>query len=211
MKISFLLLAAMAIILACSFIPSPTLLDRIKEAGAPEEHLYTVSGTLHPAGEITLSENTRVTVLWLVLSGGRDYIGYTFGEGKVDFKNRSFEVNFDEPPPSGAVNQIDDKVLGVGFVILTDSHEWDGEIPMEAYTSENILGISANHAVIYIDGDIETFSDPEWLDYFEYGYNVGEGVDLPEGLDEFRPVDPHSIQIIIDDFENMEFLNFFGA
>lgn len=187
--------------LACNFITSSKLINQ------KAKPLYTISGTLHPAREITLGRNTRVLVLWIVLS---EYPGqgYIFGEGTVDFANYSFVINFDEAPPPEALNEVNDSAFGVGFVILTANQKWDGKIEEADFPADEIIGISANHAVIYIDGNFKSMPDAGWINNFGQGYSVGQGVDMPEGFDEFKPVAPNKFQIIIDDFENIEILNF---
>lgn len=190
--------------LACNFLTSSKFLDQKLK---PSKPLYTISGTLNPAKEITVPGNTRVLVLWMVLpdSAGYDYI---FGEGTVNFENYAFTINFDGPPPPEALNKINDTTFGVGFVILTGNQKLDGKIDRKNFPADEIIGISANYAVIYVDGSFENVPNTGWINNFGQGYSVGQGVDMPEGFDEFKPVAPNKIQIIIDDFKNIKFLNF---
>lgn len=194
---------AVAMLLAASCNLSPQFGN---QKVSPSEPVYTISGTLHPAREITLPVKTRVLVMWMVLAEDPGYI-YIFGEGDLDFDNYSFVLHFYEAPPPEALNKIDDSVFGLGFVILTNQN-WEGKMEEENFPTEEIIGISANHAVIYVDGSFEDVPDTGRVADFDQGYNVGEGVDVPDDFDIFKPVTPDKIQIIIDDFENIEFLNF---
>ncbi len=202
MKIMPLVAAALVLTLACSFITSSPYVSR-------KEPLYTISGSLNPAREITMPANTRVLVLWFVSATDPDS-AYIFGEGTVDFVNYSFVIEFDEPPPPEALNRVGNSSFGMGFVILTANQKWNGWISGEDFQAQEILGISANHAVIYIDGNFDTLPDVGWFADFQQGYNVGQGVDVPEPevFDKFKPVSPDSIQVIIDDFKNIKLLNF---
>jgi hypothetical protein len=199
------LLAAVSLImaLACSSLPSILLPDQRAQNSQP---LYAISGTLNPAREITLPGNTRVLVMWMVLREDPGYI-YFYGEGVLNFTNYAFEIDFDEPPPPEALNKFGGSLLGIGFVVLTANQKWDSKIDADDFPTADILGISANHAVIYVDGSFQNVPDAGWVNNFKPGFNVGRGVDLPEGFDQFEPVSPNEIQIIIDDFKNIKFLN----
>jgi hypothetical protein len=49
-----------------------------------------------------------------------------------------------------------------------------------------------------------------WYNEFNPGYSAGRGLDDPDSVfDQFEPVDPTIIEIIIDDMENIQFVNWF--
>ncbi len=196
--IRLVFLAAVLIsVLACNSLGTPT---------PPKEHLYTVSGTLHPAREITMPKNTRVVVLWTVLSGETGY-GYVFGEGTIDFLNYAFTIHFDEPPPIEAINQMGDLSFGYGRVILTANQKWHQKIPAESFTKKDIIGIVASDMIFYIDGNTDTLTDVSWMKDFGQGYNLAREVKNPSGSDSFAPASPNSLQMIIDDINNIEVAN----
>ena len=194
--------------LACAFAASLPFAQKVTVSPTPNPFSYTISGTLNPARETTIPRKTRALVMWLV-SEGEDH-GYIFGEGKLDFERYRFSIHFDEPPPAEALNAVDESSLGMGFVILTSNQKLGGRIDGDALASGDLIGISANHAVIFIDGDFKSLEKPDWFKSFNQGYNVGRGLDLPEPatFDIFQPVSPDSMQIIIDDPRNIKMLNF---
>ncbi len=201
MKIIPLVAVSLAVTLACSFVTTSPLL-------AQKEPLYAIAGSLNPTREITVPAKSRVLVLWMV-SGTDPDSAYIFGEGTVDFENYSFVIEFDEPPPPEALNHTDDVSFGMGFVILTANQKWDTGTSFDELP-EDILGISANHLVIYMDGNFDALPNADWFAGFNQGYNVGQVVDVPDPavFDKVVPAAPNSIQIIIDDLENIKFLNF---
>lgn len=193
--------------LACAFATSLPFVQKVTSSPTPNKFSYTISGTLNPARETTIPRNTRALVVWMVSEG--DDHGYIFGEGKLDFERYRFSIHFDEPPPSEALNRVDDSSFGLGLVILTSNQKLGGRIDGDAFAPDGFIGISANHAVIFLDGNFESLEDSGWFKAFNQGYNVGRGLDLPEPevFDIFQPVSPESMQIIIDDPRNIKFLN----
>ena len=94
--------------------------------------------------------------------------------------------------------------LGVGIVLLTTDAELQAGDDLGETTS-GIVGAAGEYAVIYLDSDPEEIGG--WPSDFQPGYNVGRGVDLPGTFDGFEPVRPSSIEIIVDDPENIDFVN----
>ena len=68
-----------------------------------------------------------------------------------------------------------------------------------------VVGAAGNYAVIYTAVNPATVG--EWVTPFPRGYAVGRGVDLSGTFDGFEPVASNSIEIIIDDLDNIEFVN----
>jgi len=202
-KIIILISASLTLSIACQFISSSTPLNQTKSTPKP---LYTLSGTLHPAREITIPRNIRVLVLWTILTEDPAYL-YIFGEGKLDFQNYTFVINLNAPPPTEAMNRLDNFALGYGRVILTANQRWNGKIPVDSFSKDDIIGLAASHLVFYINGDVNSVSGTEWLNLFNQGYSVGKVVEMLSGPDVFEPVAPNTIQIIIDDLENIDIAN----
>jgi hypothetical protein len=186
--------------LACNFLTSSKFLEQKLK---PSKHLYTISGTLNPAREITVPGDTRVLILWTVLSEDPGY-GYIFGEGTVDFVNYSFTINFDEPPPTEAMNRLDDLNLGYGRVILTANQRWNGKLPEASFSKDEIIGIAGSYFIFYIDGKVNSVKNADWLSDFSQGYSVGREVKMSSGFDKFKLVAPNTIQLIIDDLDNID-------
>ena len=170
--------------------------------------MFKVSGTLNYQKQITLPENSRVIVIWQVTADDPDY-GHVYGEGKIYSENNTFEIEFDSPPPSEALNWSGSSALGVGFVIITTDQSIEtGKLTSDAFSTDVILGASGQYALIYVNGKFELMEERYWFTDYIQGYSVGKGVDIPDSVfDGFEPVDPTAMEIIIDDFEDIEFPN----
>jgi hypothetical protein len=170
---------------------------------APLSLPVTVSGTLVNRSGTAIPTNSRVVAVWAGSDGDEEY-AYVFGEGVVDLATNRFTITFDRNPPSEAllVNQ-----LGVAFVVLTtnpDLHE--GRLPSSGGgPPPGVIGATGQHAVIYLNADPEIAQD--WVRDFRRGYNVGRGIDLPGTFDGFAPADLGSMELIVDDLANIEFVN----
>jgi hypothetical protein len=199
MKITSLTALSLMVTLACSFLTSSPLLKT-------PEPLYSISGTLHPARETTLPGNTRVLVLWTVVSEDDPHL-YIFGEGTLNFKNYTFSIPLYGPPPAEAINQLEGLSLGYGRVILTADQKLKKSIPPDSFTREEILGIVASDMIFYIDGDTSAAPNVDWLTAFDQGYSVAREVRIDSGSDKFEPAAPGSLQLIIDDLDNIEVAN----
>jgi hypothetical protein len=170
---------------------------------------FTVSGTLNYRKQIQVPDNARVVVVWGVTAVSPDY-SYVFGEGTIDFENNSFEIEFNGPPPSEALNWVGSSALGVGVLIITtDQTLGTGILLPESFSETDILGASGQYRIIYANGNLETLEKLlGWLNAFNQGYSAGKGIEIPNSIfDGFEPIDPTTIEIIIDDLENIEFVN----
>ena len=189
-----------------SSLPTEMLYE--KPTLVPLEIPFKVSGTLNYRKQIQLPENSRVIVLWTVTAVYPDY-GYVFGEGTIDFSNNTFDIEFDEPPPFEALNWLASDALGVGTVIITTDQTLEsGKILQENFSTADIQGASGQYGIIYVNGNFETLEMADWINKFNQGYSAGKGIEIPNSVfDGFEPIDPTTIEIIIDDFENIEFVN----
>jgi photosystem II stability/assembly factor-like uncharacterized protein len=189
-------------------IPAPTEDISPLPTLRPAEFPFRASGTLNYRKQIQLPENARIMVLWSVTAVDPDY-GYVFGEGTMNFNNNSFNLVFDEPPPSEALNWVGSSALGVGIVIITaDQTLKSGNKLPESFSTADILGAAGQYGIIYVNGSFEMLEKGGWFNEFNQGYSAGKGVDIPDTVfDGFEPIDPATIKIIIDDLENIEFVN----
>ena len=170
----------------------------------PIELPYVVSGALDNRTGAALPENARVVVLWGVSSGTPDY-SYIYGHGSIDRATNRYSVTFDAAPPAEALNQPDG--VGVGLVLVTtDASLGDGRLP-QGWDTSKIIGASGQHAVIYLAGS-PSRAPTSWLRDFRRGFNVGEGITIPNSVfDGFSPVAADALEVIVDDLENIDFVN----
>jgi hypothetical protein len=190
-----------------STIPAPTENLSVLPTLRPAEFPFTASGTMKDRKQIQLPENARVVVVWVVTAGNPNY-DYVFGEGTIDYGNKSFKIEFDEPPPSEALNWYDSGALGVGIVLITTGQRLEnGVFSPDSVINTDVLGASGQYCIIYAEGNFETLGMGSWLKDFNQGYSVGKGIKIPSDFDGFEPIDPTTIEIIIDDLENIEFVN----
>jgi hypothetical protein len=139
-----------------------------------------------------------------VSSGTPDY-GYVFGEGTINRATGTFRIRFDRPPPVEALNV---GVLGVAFVIATtDQSLKEGDVITGGSAMTNLMGITAQHAVIFVASQQEAVQVRDWVAAFDTGYAVGVGVKVPGGFDQFQPANPLSALLIFDDPANIEVVN----
>lgn len=176
----------------------------------PAEVGFVVSGTLSNDNQTQLPENLKVVVIWTAATEtGEDYI-YLFGEGAVDAENMTFEIVFAENPPSDALLA---DALGVGFILLTTDSDIEEGIVSEDDEDDlfqNALGAAGQHGVVFTTDKLDSLSLEEvgWLQQFPRGYSVGRGVKIPNSsFDGFEPVDPSSVEIIVDDMDDIELVN----
>ena len=102
------------------------------------------------------------------------------------------------------MNQLDGLSLAYGRVILTSNQKWNKRIPADSFNKEEILGIVATNMIFFIDGDITAAPNVDWLSAFNQGYSVAREVKMDSGFDKFEPAPPDSLQLIIDDIDNIE-------
>ena len=94
------------------------------------------------------------------------------------------------------------------MIVTTDQTLQPGILSPESFSEPDILGASGQYSILYVSGNFETLDREDWFTGFNQGYSVGKGIDIPDSVfDGFEPVDPTTIEIIIDDLENIEFVN----
>lgn len=165
---------------------------------------FVVRGRVQNNTGAPIPAGTRLVVIWGVTSGSPDY-SIVFGEGVIDRMTGTFGVRFDGPPPAAALNN---GVLGVGIVIATtDQTLKDGDSLPNSAPTFDILGVTAQHAVIFLATQPDTLQMPTWATGFDTGYAVGVGVKVPGTFDKFMPVSPSSALLIIDALANIEIVN----
>ncbi len=164
---------------------------------------FTVSGSVLNNTQAAIPAAARVLVAWVVSSGSPDYT-YVFGEGSINASAGTFEVQFTDPPPRAALNSGN---LGVGIVVLTTNASIGQGDDLEDFPLADLIGAAPRHAVIYIDGDPQNVTFREWAHDFESSFNAGVGIKVPGSFDEFVPLSPSSIVLIVDDLQNLEFVN----
>ena len=175
--------------------------EQAPELEAPEE--FVVSGTIRNETGADLT-GAKVVAWWGVVTG-EDY-NYFFGEGTVNVEDLTFELVLSEAPPPEALNRY----LGVAYLLIAKPSatgmEEPGILPEDYDYFGNILGGATRHCVIFSTG--ENVNGIQWVSEFEPGYSVGKGVEIPDyHFEGFEPVDPSSVEIVVDDLENLLFVN----
>ena len=170
----------------------------------PFEPPFAVSGTIENRTGTPIPDGARVVVLWGVSSTDPDY-SFLYGEGSIDRATNRFTVTFDGPPPAQALNQP--QGLGVGLVVVTtDPSLHYGRLP-EHWDTSKIFGASGQHAVIFLAGAPAT-APAGWPRTFRSGFNVGEGIPIPDSdYEGFAPVSGDALKVIVDDLANIDFVN----
>jgi hypothetical protein len=165
---------------------------------------FAVSGRIQNRTGRPIPADARLVVIWGVSSGSPDY-SYVYGEGVIDRITGMFGVRFEGPPPAAALNN---GVMGVGLVIATTDHLLkDGDSLPNRPPTFDILGVTAQHAVIFLASQPDTLQVPTWATAFDAGYAVGVGVKVPGTFDKFVPTSPSSALLIIDALTNIEVVN----
>jgi len=165
---------------------------------------FAVSGRIQNRTGRPIPADARLVVIWGVSSGSPDY-SYVYGEGVIDRITGTIHVRFDGPPPAEALNA---GVLGVGFLVATtDQALKDGDVITNGSQLTGILGITAQHAVIFVGTHPDTMQMGDWVPAFETGYGLGVGVKVPGTFDKFVPTSPSSALLIIDALANIEVVN----
>ena len=163
---------------------------------------FVATGHIQNNTQAAIPANARLLAVWSVSSGSPDY-AYVFGEGTIDRITGTFRSQFEEPPPVEALNV---RALGVGFLIATtDQSLKNGDVITAPMTG--VIGITGQHAVIFVGSLQEALQFRTWAADFETGYGAGVGVKVPGDFDKFAPVSPSSLQLILDDPANIEVVN----
>ena len=161
---------------------------------------FVVRGPLTNVSGQPIPANARVVVAWVVTSGTPDYT-YIYGEGTVSAG--TYRVAFTAPPPDQALN---DGQIGVGIVLLTSGTGLHSGMRLEdAPANTVLLGGTGNYAVIYKAVDAVTRVD--WAGQFPLGFSAGAGVERPGDFDAFAPTDPNGLELLVDDIDNIDFVN----
>lgn len=165
---------------------------------------FVVSGHIQNNTQTPIPANARVVAVWGVSAGTPDY-SYVFGEGTIDRITGTFRIQLDQPPPLEALNN---GALGVAFIVATTNESWaDGAVLTGSSGVTGVLGITANHAVIFVQNR-DTLPPSTWVDAFDDGYSVGVGVKVPNAVfDIFEPTSRSSPLLIIDDLANIDVVN----
>ena len=165
---------------------------------------FAVSGRIQNRTGRPIPADARLVVIWGVSSGSPDY-SYVYGEGVIDRITGMFGVRFEGPPPTAALNN---GVLGVGLVVATtDPSLRDGVVIDNRTHLTGLVGVTGQHAVIFLGTQPDTIQMPTWATAFDTGYAVGVGVKVPETFDKFVPASPSSALLIIDALANIEIVN----
>lgn len=197
------LLVASATLLAmlltgCSDSDAPTATPSV-------DPLFVVSGHVRDPNGSLAGSNARVVGIWTADAGAGDY-AYVFGSGEIDLEAGTFRMEFVEEPPSEAL--LGD-LLGVGLLAVVDGFLEEGILPDDAF--DEVLGAAPRHYVLFFNRENENAEEALeavlWLKEFGYGYSVGKGIEISDDFDGFEPVDPGSVEIIIDDLENLDLVN----
>lgn len=172
--------------------------------GTGPDGAFVVSGRIQNNTGAPIPAATRLVVVWTVSSGSPDY-SYVFGAGEIDGTTGALHVRFDGPPPAEALNH---DALGVGFIVATtDQSMKDGDVLTGSAAPVGVVGITGQHAVIFVKSHPDTLPMPAWTADFETGYGLGVGVKVPGNFDKFVPVSPSSALLIIDALANIEIVN----
>ncbi|HXE85149.1 MAG TPA: hypothetical protein VN513_17620 [Gemmatimonadales bacterium] len=166
---------------------------------------FTVTGHIDNRTGTAIPANTRILGVWNVVSGSPDY-SYVFGEGTINRTTGTFEIRFDQPPPSEALNS---NALGVGLIIATtDQSVQAGDSITSSSPPTGVIGVTAQYAVIFVRNRA-TIPATHWANLFPDGYAVGVGVPAqpPATFDTFAPASRTGSVLIIDDLGNIEIVN----
>lgn len=165
------------------------------------DSLITISGTLDVKKENYLTSDTRVLITWATDEPSQ----YIFGEGIIDIINKTFKIVLEDSLPNAAYYAED---FGIGFIFTTDDNEIEQKFYHDGIDWETITGAAGGYCVIYKKKNIIALDSlNNWTAKFQSGYSVGKGIDLPGVFDEFEPYNNHSVILIIDDLNNIEFTN----
>lgn len=191
------------ILVACS----DKMVQPSAESEPPVEPLFVVSGHVRDPNGSLAGSDARVVGIWTGDIGEGDY-SYVFGLGDIDLEAGTFRIEFVEEPPSEAL--LGD-LLGVGLLAVVDDSNLQEGILSDDYDDDKFLGAAPRHYVLFFNRENENaeeaLEEVPWLKEFDNGYSVGKGIEIPDDFDGFEPVDPGSVEIIIDDLENLNFVN----
>ena len=170
------------------------------EPNVPPEVLFIASGSLTNRSGQPIPSTARVVVGWSVTANGPDYT-YVLGAGTI--QGSTFNVVFHHLPPAEALNSDQ---LGVGIVFLsTNPDVTDGDhLEDVVLDPAEIIGATGRFAVIYKATDV--VDQVDWEGAFPLGWNAGIGVDRVGNFDAFAPTPTASMELIVDDLNNIDFV-----
>lgn len=193
-------LSVLFLLVACSdqVVNSPA--QPPADSEPPVEPLFVVSGHVRDPNGSLAGRDARVVGIWTADAGEGDY-AYVFGAGEIDLAAGTFRMEFSEEPPSEALFPVG---VGICLLAVVDGFLEEGLLPDD----DKFLGAAPRHWIVFKREDKEALHEEvPWLKEFGYGYSVGKGIEIPDDFDGFEPVDPGSVEIIIDDLENLDFVN----
>jgi hypothetical protein len=173
------------------------------EDGSGPSQGFVVTGTIQNNTQAPIPPNARLVVAWVVSSGSPDY-SYVFGQGTLDPSAGTFEIRLDQPPPSQALN---DGALGVGIIVVTTNQSIGDGQDISGVPETELIGAAGQYGIIFTTDPDQAAQYRNWAAQFEAGYGVGVGVQVPADFDRFEPASPSSVVLIIDDLQNIEFVN----
>lgn len=169
-----------------------------------EESLTVTGATVNRTGG-PLPNDVRVLLMWVVTSTSPDEV-HLLGEGSLEGDGATFRLDLEAAPPTEALNF---GALGVGVIFATTNQEIEtgGTYTDLPIPEEEIVGVAGQHAVIYVGEDLPTEAASDWPGSFPEGYSVGVGVEREGEFDAFEPTDPSSVELVFDDLESIDIVN----
>ena len=179
-----------------------TMLIGCDDSSGPSQGIV-VTGTIQNNTQAPIPPNARLVVAWVVSSTSPDYT-YVFGQGTLDPTAGTFRVALDQPPPSQALN---DGALGVGIIVATTNQSIGNGQDISSVPVTELIGAAGQYGIIFVTNPGQAAQYRDWAAQFETGYGVGVGVPVPAEFDRFEPASPSSVVLMIDNLENIEFVN----
>lgn len=164
---------------------------------------FVVSGTIQNNTQAPIPPNARLLVAWVVSSGSPDY-SYVFGQGTLNPSAGTFEIRLDQAPPAQALNN---GALGVGIIVATTNQSLGNGDDISSIPETELIGAAGQYGIIFTTSPEQAAQYRDWGAQFEAGYGVGVGVTAPGDFDRFEPASPSSVVLIIDDLQNIAFVN----
>jgi len=164
---------------------------------------FVVTGTIQNNTQTPIPSNARLVVAWVVSSTSPDYT-YVFGRGTLDPSAGTFRIRLDQAPPSAALN---DGALGVGIIVATTNQSLRDGDDLSSIPETELIGAAGQYGIISVTNPEQAALYRGWAAQFETGYGVGVGVQVPAEFDRFEPASPSSVVLIIDDLQNIAFVN----
>ena len=178
--------------------------------GANSDNIVGVVSTDDGAAPPAMAD---LRIHWGVSSGSPDY-SWVAGTGTLT--SAGFEVTLPKPIPQDALNTYGGLRIGVGLIV---AHEV-GTAPAEGLdpTDEEtptVIGAAPRYAVLYREGTADDLregveiDENHWILSLPQGFSCGRGVAAPEGetFDSFEVVDCDTVELVIGDPSQFDFVN----